>query len=108
MKTNDLKKGDRVLLATGEQNGDIATCNDFATWERLQLTGSSFKAWEGTIHDNRKGVRRMVEVEGFYKEIGDVYAHDIIAYQADGKWLPVEHTPAQLKLRQDVKNFFKD
>jgi len=76
MKTNDIKKGQRVTLRNG---------------------------WNGTMMDNRKGNTRLVEVEGVYTEIGSVYAHDIvIAQSADGTYEPVEHTPAQLKLRETV------
>jgi hypothetical protein len=77
MKTNDIKKGMRVQLRNG---------------------------WQGTMKDNAKGNTRMVEVEGFYTEIGSVYSHDITAVQTTqgGEWTEVEHTPAQLKLRKLV------
>lgn len=74
MKTNEIKKGTRVLLRNG---------------------------WQGTMWDNARGNTRMVEVEGFFTEIGSVYSHDIMAAKGpDGNWIPVEHTPAQLKLRK--------
>lgn len=77
MKTNDIKKGMRVYLSQG---------------------------WEGTMKDNLKGNRRMVEVEGIYTEIGSVYAHDILGVlDVDkGEWVLIEHTPAQLKLKQQL------
>jgi len=79
MKTNDLKKGDRVQLRNG---------------------------WFGTVADNARGNIRMVDVEGIYREIGSVYSHDIFRAQYEGVWQEVEHTPAQLKLCETVKAFF--
>lgn len=83
MKTNEIKKGMRVRLRNG---------------------------WQGTMKDNLKGNTRMVEVEGFVTEMGSVYAHDIVevltyirpenSTVAELKWVRVEHTPAQLKLRK--------
>ena len=80
MKTNDIKKGTRILLRNG---------------------------WYGTMMDNLKGTIRMVDVEGFAREIGSVYSHDITAvrvsfYEGD-RWSTIEHTPAQLKLRKQLK-----
>ena len=75
MKTNDIKKGARVHLRNG---------------------------WQGTMKDNAKGNTRMVEVEGFYTEIGSVYSHDIVAVETPTGLVAVEHTPAQLKLRKLV------
>lgn len=75
MKTNDLKKGNRVKLRNG---------------------------WYATIADNAKGQTRMADVEGFEREIGSVYSHDIVEYQGADGWYPVEHTPQQLKLRTMV------
>ena len=73
MKTNDIKKGQRVQ----QRNG-----------------------WYGTMMDNQKGNIRMVEVEGDFKEIGSVYAHEIArAQDANGIWHTVELTEAQIKLR---------
>jgi len=77
MKTNDLKKGMRVQLRNG---------------------------WEADIADNAKGNTRMAKVYGFETEIGSVYSHDI-AFVKTGDtplgqaWQPIEHTPAQIKLR---------
>jgi len=75
MRTNELKKGDRVRLRNG---------------------------WFATIMDNRKGNVRLAEVEGIYKEIGSVYAHDIIVGIVNHEAHRIEHTPAQIKLRQTV------
>jgi len=74
MKTNDLKKGDRVLLRNG---------------------------WYATIRDNAKGNTRLADVEGFFREIGSVYSHDIMyAVDPAGPSISsIEHTPQQIKLR---------
>jgi len=73
MKTNDLKKGDRVLLRNG---------------------------WYATIRDNAKGNTRLADVEGFFREIGSVYSHDIMyAIDPAGHSISIEHTPQQIKLR---------
>lgn len=77
MKTNDIKKGVRVRLRNG---------------------------WEAIVADNAKGTIRMCEVFGDFTEIGSVYAHDIVQYQAaDKSWMDVEHTPAQEKLRKQTQ-----
>jgi len=77
MLTNDIKKGMRIKLANG---------------------------WYGTMMDNARGNTRMVEVEGYFTEIGSVYSHDIEFVLDDEhsqqRWRKVEHTPAQLKLRK--------
>ena len=74
MKTNDLKKGTRILLCNG---------------------------WEATLIDNAKGNTRMANVEGFVTEMGSVYSHDILAVLPTGE--RVEHTPAQIKLMGMVR-----
>lgn len=80
MKTNDLKKGIRVLLRNG---------------------------WEATMMDNLRGNTRMAEVYGLFTECGSVYAHDIMRYQdADGNWQDVEHTDKQKNAKQMVRNIF--
>ena len=55
MKTNQIKKGTRIQLNNG---------------------------WYGTMMDNARGNRRLVEVEGFATETGSIYAWDI-AYVVD-------------------------
>lgn len=103
MTTNDLKEGARVLLANGEQGGDLAR-----TYDLELATGvkpSSFKAWEATIKDNLKGNIRLCEVEGFETEIGSVYSHDILAYETPEKeWKAIDHTIEQLELRDKVNS----
>jgi len=56
MKTNDLKKGDRIRLNNG---------------------------WYATIEDNKKGAVRMATVEGLYTEMGSIYAADIDIHLKD-------------------------
>ena len=77
MKTNDIKKGMRFLLKCG---------------------------WFATMADNMKGNTRMAEVEGYFTEIGSVYAHDITSVQLpDGTWEHVEHTTNQANLERLVE-----
>jgi hypothetical protein len=73
MKTNTLKRGDRVRLRNG---------------------------WEADIADNKRGNIRMATVYGFVTEMGSVYAHDIVAAKVGETWEMIEHTPAQIKLRK--------
>lgn len=71
MKTNDLKKGDMVMLRNG---------------------------WKARIEDNKKGNIRVATVYGTYTEMGSVYSHDIVRYEADGVFASIEHTDAQKAL----------
>ncbi len=79
MKTNDLKKGDRVCLRNG---------------------------WYATMKDNKKGNIRCATVEGYETETGDIYAHDIQYAVIDGRHELIEYTPAQLSLKKKVESFF--
>jgi hypothetical protein len=76
MKTNDLRKGDEVTLVSG---------------------------WRAIVADNKKGNIRMCDVFGIYRELGSVYAHDIIFVKRDGRNIAIEHTPQQNKLRETVR-----
>jgi hypothetical protein len=79
MKTNDLKKGTRILLA-----------ND----------------WEADLWDNQRGNTRIANVFGIETEAGSVYSHDIVAYKLKGdtEWRrDIEYTPAQEKLRKATR-----
>ena len=78
LKTNDLKKGNRVLLANG---------------------------WYATMADNRKGDIRVATVEGMVTETGSIYAHDIMKAEIAGSWVRVEHTPKQLEMKNRVTNW---
>ena len=79
MKTNDLKKGDRVRLHNG---------------------------WNATIEDNLKGNTRMATVEGFVTEMGSIYSHDIKVFLPkdikDTFEIDIELTPKQRKFRDTV------
>jgi hypothetical protein len=77
IKTNDIKKGTRFRLRNG---------------------------WEATMKDNARGNTRIAEVYGWETEMGSVYAHDIVRVQINGVWEIVEHTEAQLKLRDRVRD----
>ena len=79
MKTNELKKGDRVRLRNG---------------------------WYATLADNKKGNIRCATVEGYETETGDIYAHDIVIAFSCGQPTIIEHTPAQLALKKQVESFF--
>lgn len=70
---------------------------------------SSYKPWEAEIYDNAKGNTRLCNVFGFEEEIGSVYSHDIIGYKTEptGPWFAVEHTDAQIKLREEVKTLLR-
>ena len=75
MKTNDLKRGSRVLLTNG---------------------------WEADIMDNMKGQTRLAKVYGDFTDVGSVYSHDIKSVKIGDDWFPIEHTEAQLKLKQQL------
>ena len=81
MKTNDLKKGTRVLLRNG---------------------------WEADIWDNRKGNTRVCNVYGDFTEAGSIYAHDIVAYKdVNGFWYyDIEYTPDQLRCKRRNAEIF--
>ena len=79
MKTSEIKKGMRVRLANG---------------------------WYGTMMDNMRSTTRMVEVEGYYTEIGSVYSHDIVLVERDTVWETVVHTPKELKVKEMYKAVF--
>lgn len=94
MLTNELKKGDMVVLANG---------------------------WKARIEDNKKGTIRLATVYGFETEMGSVYAHDIEWFTPSGldlmalgtafrTTLPlrvkINHTPAQLKLKATIETLY--
>ena len=86
MLTNDIKKGMEIKSV---QLGEPVT---------------------GIMMDNLKGNTRLVAVKGseigYFDEIGSVYSHDIVEVKVDDAWIPVTHTEAQLKLKQQVKELF--
>jgi hypothetical protein len=74
--------------------------NDMKKGTVVYLKGTG---WRATIMDNKKGAIRMADVEGIYREIGSIYAHDI-AYivTADGP-VTVEFTKSQEKQIANIK-----
>lgn len=73
MKTNDLKKGDRVKLRNG---------------------------YGAIIEDNKKGNIRLAKVFGAYTEIGSVYAWDILSVVQEEKVIDIELTAVQVKAKK--------
>ena len=73
MKTNDLKKNDKVKLRNG---------------------------WDAIIEDNKKGNIRLAKVFGDYTEIGSVYVWDIICLVGENSLVNIELTPAQIKAQK--------
>ncbi len=63
-ETNKLKKGTRVVLRNG---------------------------WEAVLEDNKRGSIRMATVEGFYTEMGSIYAHDIAGYKEGDFWIKLPY-----------------
>lgn len=77
VKTNDLKKGTPITLKNG---------------------------WAAIIMDNKKCDIRLAEVDGYVKEIGSIYAHDIDAAFINNEWVLVDYTKSQLQLKEMVEN----
>lgn len=81
MLTNELKKGDKVMLRNG---------------------------WKADIVDNGRGNIRYAKVYGDFTEIGSIYAWDI-AYKIDektGETIAIELTEKQRKDRRLAEGFF--
>lgn len=80
IKTNDIKKGDRLQLTNG---------------------------WYATMMDNKKGNTRMANVEGVFNEMGSIYVWDIHVVKPEGtnEWLPVELTESQVTRKKQSKAF---
>jgi hypothetical protein len=78
IKTNDLKKGTRVLLTNG---------------------------WYATIEDNGRGNTRLATVEGYVTEMGSIYAHDIARAEVAGTWVNIGLTPQQLQCKERASFF---
>lgn len=77
--TNDLKKGDMVLMKNG---------------------------WKARIEDNRKGNIRFATVFGNYTEMGSIYAMDIKAKIDGDKLIPVILTKKQQDSKAKINAFF--
>jgi hypothetical protein len=81
IETNSLKKGTPITLKNG---------------------------WAAVIMDNMKGDTRMAEVDGYFKEIGSIYASDIDTAFVDGQWQPVvRRLSKNHKLMQALKEMDK-
>ena len=82
MKTNEIKKGMKI---------------------KVSLLGMPVT---GIMMDNLKGNTWLVDVKGseiqMFDEMGSVYSHDISMVEVEEKWIRVEHTDNQLKLKQKV------
>ena len=51
--------------------------------------------WKAVIMDGYKNRQiRLAEVDGFFKEIGSIYASDIHSVYRDGTWKPVTYMEA--------------
>jgi len=59
--------------------------------------------WCAVMMDNRRGNIRMAEVDGIFKEIGSIYASEIIEAFVDGKWQHVTHS--MRKGHAEIPNF---
>lgn len=85
MKTNEIKKGMKIKV----------------TNLGVPVTG--------IMMDNLKGDTRLVDVKGsevgMFDEMGSVYSHDIALVEVNERWIRVEHTDKQLKLKQKVAQF---
>ena len=85
MKTNEIKKGMKIKV----------------TNMGVPVTG--------IMMDNMRGDRRLVDVKGsevgMFDEMGSVYSHDIALVEVDEKWVRVEHTEKQIKLKRKVAEF---
>ena len=86
MTTNEIKKGMRVRTT---QLGAPVT---------------------GVMLDNKKGNTRLIDTKGsevgLFDEMGSVYAYDIVSAEVDGKWVRIEHTEKQLKLKETASQLW--
>ena len=79
MKTNELKKNDKIILKNG---------------------------WEAIIADNKQGNIRLAKVFGQYTELGSIYSHNINYYVSEeGIQTKIRLTPAQLKFQKKIKEW---
>lgn len=79
IKTNDIKKGDRVRLRNG---------------------------WWAKIEDNMKGTIRLATVYGFETEMGSIYSHNILYAEKDAIIRYVELTPKQVEIMELERTTF--
>lgn len=101
---DELPKGTRVLLSYGAQDGDLAQCDDYdrvMQFFSLERNSGAYMPWEAELLDNKKGTIRNMRVFGWEDEIGDTYAHKIVAYKDDnGKWQPVLLSDKQKEMKE--------
>ena len=102
MKINELVKNDRVLLSYGAQNGDIVNCANL----NKALSIPSYSPWEADVVSKPRGKQPTIvclKVYGYDTEIGDTYAHKILAVKRDGEWVPIELEPKQMEMKALVE-----
>lgn len=82
MLTNNLHKGDRVILENG---------------------------FEAKILDNRKGITRLCEVHGIHTEIGSVYSYNMTHYfdNETEQWQQIELTDHQRRIKTTHKELYQ-
>jgi hypothetical protein len=77
--------------------------NDIKKGMKLQLKNG----FAATMADNAKGMIRTADVEGIYREIGSIYAHDIsrVLNPTTGQWETPRFTEAQTKQANKIRSF---
>lgn len=87
MKTvNDLKKGEKVMMAP------------------IGMPRT------GVLLDSKKGITRLVKIDetnGYYPDAGSVYVDEILKYFEDGtgNWIDLEISPAHAKKLKTIRAF---
>ena len=61
--------------------------------------------WEAIVVEPCKGNTLVAKVFGDFTETGNVYAHNIVATEVDGKWVEVEMTEEQMQFYEQLKMF---
>jgi len=84
--TNDLKKGDRVMM-TPVSNPRT-----------------------GVLVNNKKGITRLVKIDennGYYPDMGSVYIDEILGYfdEETGSWKDLKISPAHAKKMETIRAF---
>ncbi len=81
IRTDEIKKGMRVRMRNG---------------------------WEAVIVKEGKGNTLTAKVFGDFTETGNIYAHDIVAAEVNGKWIEVGMSEEQSRLHKEVSAFFNE
>ena len=108
MKVCDLKKGDRVLLNYGEKDGDLAQCSKLSMALTLKEAGL-YTPWEADVMAKPRGkspIRVFLQVFGWEADIGDTYAHKILAAKVNGEWVELEHTDKEREIEKMERTVF--